>query len=114
MIEQDLQRMYSKTNMKNVKSEEKIIPRNTVEMAIQDECHRVTALLIEKNRSYGNSALNPVRVFSKSDTTEQLKVRIDDKLSRFMNGDDTFKENDLDDLMGYLVLLSIAVKETWK
>jgi hypothetical protein len=31
-----------------------------------------------------------------------------------MNGDDTFKENDLDDLMGYLVLLSIAVKETWK
>ena len=114
MIEQDLQRMYSKTNMENVKSEGAIIPRNTVEMAIQDECYRVTALLIEKNRSYGNSALNPVRIFSRSDTTEQLKVRIDDKLSRFMNGDDTFKENDLDDLMGYLVLLSIALKETWK
>lgn len=114
MIEQDLQRMYAETVMENVKAETQLIPRNTVEMAIQDECNRVTALLIEKNRSYGNSALNPVRIFSRSDTTEQLKVRIDDKLSRFMNGDDTFKENDLDDLMGYLVLLSIALKETWK
>jgi len=112
MIEQDLQHMYTKTE--NVKSSGKLIPRNNVEMAIQEECHRVTALLIEKNRSYGNSALNPVRIFSRSDTTEQLKVRIDDKLSRFMDGDNTFKENDLDDLMGYLVLLSIAMKETWK
>jgi hypothetical protein len=114
MIEQNLQRMYAEKIMDDIKEGVQLIPRNTVEMAIQDECHRVTTLLIEKNRSYGNSALNPVRVFSRSDTTEQLKVRIDDKLSRFMNGDDTFKENDLDDLMGYLVLLSIALKETWK
>ena len=114
MIEQDMQRMYSKAIIDNVKASLPSIPRNTVEVAIQNECNRVASLLIDKNRSYGNSALNPVRVFSKSDTTEQLKVRIDDKLSRFMNGDDTFKENDLDDLMGYLVLLSIAVKETWK
>lgn len=114
MIEQDMQRMYTKAVMDNVKTSLPSIPRNTVEVAIQNECNRVATLLIDKNRSYGNSALNPVRVFSKSDTIEQLKVRIDDKLSRFMNGDDTFKENDLDDLMGYLVLLSIAVKETWK
>jgi hypothetical protein len=114
MIEQDLQRMYTEKIMDDIKEGVQLIPRNTVEMAIQDECTRVTSLLIEKNRSYGNSALNPVRIFSRSDTTEQIKVRIDDKLSRFMNGDDTFKENDLDDLMGYLVLLSIALKETWK
>lgn len=114
MIEQDLQRMYTDKIMDDIKEGVSLIPRNAVEMAIQDECTRVTSLLIEKNRSYGNSALNPVRIFSRSDTTEQIKVRIDDKLSRFMNGDDTFKENDLDDLMGYLVLLSIALKETWK
>lgn len=114
MIEQDIQSMYAKKTMDTLKDNVKTIPRNTVEDAIQNECVRVTSLLIDKNRSYGNSALNPVRIFSRSDATEQLKVRIDDKLSRFMSGDDTFKENDLDDLIGYLVLLSIAVKETWK
>lgn len=114
MIEQDIQRMYTESIMENVKTSLQSVPRNTVEVAIQNECNRISSLLIDKNRSYGNSALNPVRIFSRSDTTEQLKVRIDDKLSRFMNGDDTFKENDLDDLMGYLVLLSIAIKETWK
>lgn len=114
MIEQDMQSMYTKEIMNNLQESVKSIPRNKVEQAIQEECNRVTSLLIEKNRSYGNSALNPVRIFSHSDTTEQLKVRIDDKLSRFMSGDNTFKENDLDDLMGYLVLLSIALKETWK
>lgn len=114
MIEQDIKSMYTKKVMKDVKENPKTIPRNHVETAIQNECNRLGSLLIDKNRSYGNSALNPVRIFSKSDATEQLKVRIDDKLSRFMSGDDTFKENDLDDLVGYLVLLSIAVKETWK
>ena len=115
MIELDMQSMYNtKKIINNTQDNIKTIPRNKVEQAIQEECIRVTSLLIEKNRSYGNSALNPVRIFSHSDTTEQLKVRIDDKLSRFMNGDNTFKENDLDDLMGYLVLLSIALKETWK
>lgn len=114
MIEQDIQSMYAKEVIDKVQGSLKTIPRNTVEIAIQNECNRLTSLLIDKNRSYGNSALNPTRIFSRSDTTEQLKVRIDDKLSRFMSGDDTFKENDLDDLIGYLVLLSIAVKETWK
>jgi hypothetical protein len=114
VIEKDVQSMYTKEIMDNVRSSLGTIPRNKVEAAIQSECNRISDLLIDKNRSYGNSALNPVRIFSHSDTTEQLKVRIDDKLSRFSNGDDTFKENDLDDLMGYLVLLSIAIKETWK
>ena len=43
---------------------------------------RIESLLIEKNRKYGDSALTPTRVFSQASTIEQLKVRIDDKLSR--------------------------------
>ena len=39
---------------------------------ILDVCEEVKALLIEKNRAYGNSALNPVRIFSKADTQEKL------------------------------------------
>lgn len=63
--------------------------------------------LVEKNKAYGNSALNPVRIFSKADPTEQLRVRVDDKLSRLARGDDAGEDTVLD-LIGYLVLLKIA------
>ena len=68
-------------------------------------------LLISKNKKYGNSALNPVRVFSKANTTEQLLVRIDDKLSRLRTQSITEDEDVLEDLLGYLILLKIALKE---
>jgi hypothetical protein len=71
-------------------------------------CHSIAHMLIEKNISYGDSALDPVRVFSKVDAVEQLRVRIDDKLSRLMKGTDYAGDNDIDDLIGYLVLLKIA------
>ena len=65
--------------------------------------------LVRKNISYGNSALDPVRVFSKSSTEEQLLVRIDDKLSRIARGkDDLDDEDTVTDLIGYLVMLVIA------
>lgn len=75
--------------------------------AVLDE---IGTLLIEKNRAYGDSALNPVRIFSSSSTTEQLKVRIDDKLSRLARGTETERvpEDTLDDLIGYMVLLKLA------
>jgi len=71
----------------------------------------IAKLLIEKNNAYGNSALDPVRVFSKSDTVEQLKVRIDDKLSRIAKGKDFRDEDVIDDLIGYLVLLKISMEK---
>lgn len=64
-------------------------------------------ILISKNQAYGDSALNPVSIFSKSDETEGLKVRIDDKLSRVAKGND-YGEDTITDLIGYLVLLKIA------
>jgi hypothetical protein len=78
----------------------------------QEDIVRVTTqvadLLVAKNKSYGDSALHPNRIFSKSDTVEQLLVRIDDKLSRIQNGHDWPGDNDIDDLIGYLILLKIA------
>jgi hypothetical protein len=71
-------------------------------------CHSIAQMLIEKNIAYGDSALNPVRIFSKADPAEQLRVRIDDKLSRLMKGTEYVGDNDIDDLIGYLVLLKIA------
>jgi hypothetical protein len=75
---------------------------------IYESCHEIAHMLIKKNIAYGNSALEPVRIFSKADAREQLHVRIDDKLSRIMRGTEYIGDNDIDDLIGYLVLLKIA------
>lgn len=65
-------------------------------------------VLISKNAAYGDSALNPLRIFSKSNTSEQIRVRIDDKLSRLARGSDYSDEDTILDLLGYLVLLRIS------
>ncbi len=75
---------------------------------IWSACHEIAHMLIEKNISYGNPALEPARIFSTADSTEQLKVRIDDKLNRVKNNQGFAGDNDIDDLIGYLVLYKIA------
>ena len=71
-------------------------------------CDSIRELLLEKNRKYGDSALNPVRVFSKSDPLEQIRVRIDDKLSRLRNAQSDEDEDVIADLTGYLILYQVA------
>ena len=65
-------------------------------------------LLLEKNRKYGDSALSPVRIFSRSDSLEQIRVRLDDKLSRLRNQQSDEDEDVITDLIGYLVLYKVA------
>jgi len=78
---------------------------------IRQTCDSIKELLLEKNAKYGDSALNPERIFSKADVVEQIKVRIDDKLSRIATtGFSAVDEDTLQDLVGYLVLLRIALK----
>ena len=74
------------------------------------ECLEMAEMLIKKNVSYGNSALDPIRIFSKADSKEQIRVRIDDKLNRIQNDQAFPGDNDIDDLIGYLILLKIANK----
>lgn len=74
-------------------------------------CDEVEELLLSKNKKYGDSALNPTRIFSKADPVEQILVRIDDKLNRIKQGAGLLA-NDEDvvmDLIGYLILLKIAL-----
>lgn len=79
-----------------------------VQKLIADECGGLCAFLIEKNKKYGNSALEPMRVFSKAPVNEQLKVRADDKLARILRGDANLEDEDvLKDLAGYLVLMLV-------
>jgi len=64
-------------------------------------------MLKAKNAAYGNAALDPLRIFSRAETVEQINVRIDDKLSRIKRGSNAGEDVDLD-LIGYLVLRRIA------
>jgi hypothetical protein len=68
----------------------------------------IQEMLIAKNQKYGNSALEPLGVFSKLSAEEGLLVRIDDKLKRIKNGSlERDDEDVINDLIGYLVLLKI-------
>jgi hypothetical protein len=71
---------------------------------------RVADTLTSKNQRYGDSAANPMRVFSRAAADEQIRVRIDDKLSRLSRGSGQEDEDVILDLVGYLALL-VAVRE---
>lgn len=75
-----------------------------MEKSIQEVCEEIKAFLLEKNRAYGNSAADPVRIFSKVDPLEQINVRIDDKLSRMARGNEYPGDDTELDLVGYLIL----------
>lgn len=80
-----------------------------MEADIRRVCNEIADMLVEKNRKYGNSAIHPVRIFSSASPLEQLKVRIDDKLSRVKNQQLDEDEDVIDDLIGYFVLLKIGI-----
>jgi hypothetical protein len=53
------------------------------------------------------AALEPIRVFSKATTEEQILVRLYDKLSRLARGSGEVPEDTVLDLIGYLILLRV-------
>ena len=88
-------------------------PQQQFHEEVTAELAFIRNLLVEKNQAYGDSALNPVRIFSKVSTVEGLKIRIDDKLSRLARGHDAGEDVILD-LIGYLVMLRLAKKREGK
>ena len=83
----------------------------SVELKIMRVFGRMCNFIRGKNRSYGNSVLNPIRLFSKADDYEQLMVRIDDKLSRLERGNFDIEDSvELHkDLMGYHALVLVKL-----
>jgi hypothetical protein len=71
----------------------------------------VVALLKSKNKAYGNTALDPVQIFSRLDATEAICARIDDKIMRIKNkGINDQTEDTVNDLIGYLLLLKMSMQ----
>ena len=71
-------------------------------------CDEIKRLLLEKNIAYGNSALSPIQIFAKAGVAEGIANRIDDKLNRIKNAQSYPGDNDVDDLIGYLILYKIS------
>ena len=72
----------------------------------------ITDLLKSKNKSYGNSALEPANIFSQANAIDSLSARIDDKLMRIKNkGIYDATEDTVKDLVGYLLLLLMAIED---
>lgn len=84
----------------------------TVQGLIKEECDAVKELLLRKNEEYGNSALDPINIFSSACAQDQIDVRIDDKLKRIQTireMDDVKIPEDTElDLIGYLILRRVA------
>jgi hypothetical protein len=84
-----------------------------VQEEISIACREIEALLLRKNKDYGNSAIEPIRIFSTCDPLEQINVRIDDKLSRICNiarNGAVIEEDTEDDLIGYLIIKKVRKK----
>ena len=85
------------------------MPDNKFQEEVHDVLQEIEDLLVAKNEKYGNSALEPLGVFSQLSAKEGLLVRIDDKLKRIKNGSlEKDDEDVVNDLIGYLVLLKIS------
>lgn len=67
-------------------------------------------LLLYKNQKYGDSAINPEKIFYKGDSTSSILIRLNDKIGRVKaNPDDKPRVNDVCDIIGYCILLLISM-----
>jgi hypothetical protein len=91
----------------------KYMDKNLFAVQVTVVLDEIRDLLIAKNQKYGNSALEPLGVFSQLSAKEGLLIRIDDKLKRIKNGSlEKDDEDVINDLIGYLVLLKISGNES--
>lgn len=90
---------YEVTYLKLSESQKKIV----------EVCDSMKDLLLYKNQKYGDSALNPNNIFYKGDSTNSIKIRLDDKIGRIKNCEE-IRINDVCDIIGYSVLLLVSME----
>jgi hypothetical protein len=71
---------------------------------IFEECKNIRDILLNKNAAYGNSAAEPINIFSKAGPLDQINDRLDDKLKRIKYGKEYAGEDAELDIIGYLIL----------
>lgn len=81
---------------------------DVVQATIAKVCDDLKNLLVGKNQSYGNSALDPMRILSQCSALEGIRVRIDDKLNRMRKGSEYAGDDTLQDITGYFILYLVG------
>jgi hypothetical protein len=82
---------------------------------IEGKCLEICKFLLDKNKSYGNSAAESINVFSTPDPIEGVRLRMDDKIKRIRNSNKhAVKDNEdsVRDLIGYLILYEILMDDS--
>jgi len=74
---------------------------------IETVCDNLKSLLLYKNEKYGDSALHPIKVFSKASAETGLLQRLDDKIARIKNSPE-IRLNDTVDIAAYCILLCVS------
>ena len=64
-------------------------------------------LLEERHRHHGNAVFEPEGVFSDASPKERILVMLDYKLARYRQGSSELRGENLDDMLGYLLLLKM-------
>lgn len=98
-------------NKSNLKKTDKGVKASNIsesQKKIIEVCDSMKDLLLYKNEKYGDSALNPNNIFYKGDSTNSIKIRLDDKIGRIRNCEET-RINDVCDVIGYCTLLLISI-----
>lgn len=82
----------------------------STQQKIKDILSGMTDLLLYKNKKYGDSAINPKKIFYKGDSTNSILIRLDDKIGRVMsNTEEKPRVNDVADIIGYCTLLFVSM-----
>lgn len=90
-----------------------LVVETETQKKISDITDAMKDLLLYKNQKYGDSAINPKKIFYKGDSTNSILIRLDDKLGRVMsNPDEKPRTNDIADIIGYCTLLLISMGVT--
>jgi hypothetical protein len=77
---------------------------------IKQKCDEIRDLLLEKNKSYGNSVFDKGVLFE-VEPMYAIQARINDKINRIKSKSNYLSENDLMDLTGYFILLQVLRDE---
>ena len=61
-------------------------------------------LMVQRNKDHGDAVFKPVSVFSDAPAYERVKIMLDYKLTRYRAGHTDLSTENINDLIGYLLL----------
>lgn len=80
---------------------------------IRQECYKLADFLVEKNTSYGSSIFEDVVLGGRTiSALDAVDCRIADKIKRLTSGKEYDGDDTYQDLLGYLLIRSIIVKQS--